>query len=71
STQVLFISDRLCQLRKSWCQLNVKPLSKRDASVFLLPIKIRVTPPQFCLKPKRPLPACGEGIEGWGKTLVG
>jgi hypothetical protein len=28
----------------------------------------RFTPPRFCLAPKPPLPASGEGIKGWGKS---
>ncbi|BAZ67644.1 UvrD/REP helicase [Fischerella sp. NIES-4106] len=29
------------------------------------------TPPRFCLTPKPPLPASGEGIKGWGAMTVG
>ncbi len=37
--------------------------------VCLIAYKSRRTPPRFCLAPKPPLPASGEGIKGLGSDI--
>nr|MDZ8057595.1 hypothetical protein [Nostoc sp. EkiNYC01] len=45
-------------------------MSRRDSEFTYLPLLTASPHPSFA-DAKPPLPACGEGIEGWGKAYVG